>query len=176
MSSSSFSSSLSIPDFRTFLSTAILSDQQNISYRSLSRALKCHVNIAKCLLYEYYEEQNNRKTGSVYATYLIAGTRTPALPVETTNGHSQDNGQKKEGEDGANDDDMALPSSLPPSSSSMLEPSQPSQETTNEATPPAPVKTVMLVRQEDLESAKSQFEEITGLHVYSLSPGKIADL
>ncbi|RMZ76702.1 hypothetical protein DV737_g4684, partial [Chaetothyriales sp. CBS 132003] len=178
---SSSSSSSPLPDFRTFLSTAILSDQQNISYRSLSRALKCHVNTAKCLLYEYYEEQNRRKPGSVYATYLIAGTRTPAPPVET-NGHSQGNGQRKEGEDGASDDDMALPSSLPPFTSSMLEPSQQSQqsqqsqETANEATPPAPVKTVILVRGEDLESAKTQFEEITGLHIYSLSPGKIPDL
>ncbi|RMZ76849.1 hypothetical protein DV738_g4718, partial [Chaetothyriales sp. CBS 135597] len=178
-------------DFRTFLSTAILSDQQNISYRSLSRALKCHVNIAKCLLYEYYEEQNKRKAGSVYATYMIAGTRKPGLSVVETNGSggsgSGVNGQKKnESEEAAaasngddHDDIMDLPSSLPPFSSSMLDPSQSSQDTTTEARPLLPaaaVKTVMLVRQEELESAKSQYEEISGIHIYSLSPGKIADL
>ncbi|RMD41946.1 hypothetical protein DV735_g3143, partial [Chaetothyriales sp. CBS 134920] len=151
------SSSSSVPDFRTFLSTAILSDQHNISYRSLSRALKCHVNVAKGLLHEYYEDQNKRKAGSVYATYMIAGARKAGLSGvggETNgHGHVNGNGLKKESEESVvgGDDDINFPSSLPPFSSSMLDP-------------------------KDLESAKSQYEQVSSIHIYSLSPGKIPDL
>lgn len=64
-----------------------------VSYRFLSKKLNVHCNIAKqwaeayplgvChllkywirLLYEFYHQQNTKKPGSLYATYLLAGTQ-----------------------------------------------------------------------------------------------------
>lgn len=132
--------------------------------------MKVHVNSAKCMLYEYYEEQQKRKKGKVYATYMLAGTKKPEPELEPqTNGHV--NGHKDE----EGDQDMAVPSSPPPFTGSMMEPSQQSEQSGHQAQEVS-VKTIMLVREENLEEVKGQFEEITSIHIYSLSPGKIEDL
>lgn len=128
-------------DFRTYLSTQIVSEQNTVSYRNVSRALRVHVNAAKCMLYEYYADQNKRKPGSVYATYLLAGTKKREEPVET-NGKS--NGVH-------HDEDEPMPSSPPPFTSSMLEPSQQDSEVGHEERHTVPVKTVTLVREEALD-------------------------
>ena len=168
---SPFLAAVMASDFRTYLLTEILSEQRTISYRNVARSLKIHVNAAKCILYEYHEEQNKRKGGSLYATYMIAGTKKSELTPET-NGRGKVNGHK----DDEGDEQMALPSSPPPFTSSMMEPSQQSVHENGVETQAVPVRTIMLVREENLEEVKAQFEEITGLHIYSLSPGKIPDL
>jgi DNA polymerase delta subunit 3 len=61
----------------------------------------------------------------------------------------------------------------------MLEPSQqssqPEEEQDSEADKTA-VRTVTLVREEGLEDVKGQYETISSIHIYSLSPARIQDL
>ena len=168
-SSTPFVNAAMATDSRTYLSTEIISEQRTISYRNVARALKCHVNTAKCMLYEYYEDQNKRKKGSIYATYMLAGTKKSEAKPEV-NGNGQVNGHKDE----EGDEQMALPSSPPPFTSSMMDPSQSQQSAVDRQI--VRVKTIMLVREEHLEDLKSRFEEITSIHIYSLSPGRIPDL
>ncbi len=153
-------------DFKKYLATEILSEQRTVSYRTVSRALKVHVNSAKCMLYEFHEFQNTKKAGSVSATYLLSGTkkRPTLLVTNGANGHRH-----------GYDADEHIPSSPPPFTSSMLEPSQQSSQAEEEA-PQAPVRTITLVRAEALEEMKDQYENITSIHIYSLSPTRIQDL
>ncbi|KEF53474.1 uncharacterized protein A1O9_10449 [Exophiala aquamarina CBS 119918] len=156
-------------DFKKHLVTEILSEQRTISYRNVSRSLKVHVNAAKCMLYEFYQAQQDKKPGSLYATYLISGLKKTQKPAPgkngTTNGHKDDY-----------DEDEPIPSSPPPFTSSMLEPSQQSSQPAEDSRPQIPVRTVTLVREEGLAAAKEQYETITSIHIYSLSPGRIEDL
>ncbi|KAG8168012.1 hypothetical protein KVR01_003701 [Diaporthe batatas] len=73
---------------KTYLADQILSEGKIVTYRTLSRALKVHVNIAKQMLYEFHTWQNGKRSGSVHATYMLYGfTKTGQ-----TNGHSQQDG------------------------------------------------------------------------------------
>ncbi|EXJ78873.1 hypothetical protein A1O1_09275 [Capronia coronata CBS 617.96] len=156
-------------DFKKYLATEILSEQRTVSYRNVARALKVHVNVAKCMLYDFLEFQNGKKPGSVYATYLLSGVKKPQSTVGDTNGtNGHRHGEYKE--------DDPIPSSPPPFTSSMLEPSQRSSPAAEDERPHVPVCTITLVREEDLEAMKEQYEIITSIHVYSLSPGRIQDL
>ena len=129
-------------DFKRYLATAILSEQRTLSYRNLARAQKVHANAAKCMLYEFYEAQTKRKPGSLYATYLIAGVKRQEK--RTQNGIA--NGVH-------HDEDEPMPSSPPPFTSSMLEPSQ--QE--SEGGRSVPTKTITLAREEALEGRTADY-------------------
>ncbi|KAK7431389.1 CDC27 protein [Neonectria magnoliae] len=50
--------------------------QLQITYRLLSRALDVHVNTAKEMLYDFHKYQNSLRADSVYATYLVYGTKS----------------------------------------------------------------------------------------------------
>ena len=164
-------------DYTKYLATEVLSEQRTLSYRNLARAQKVHVNSAKCMLYDFYESQTKRKPGSLYATYLVAGIKKQELPAPngTKNGHHDDH------------EDEPMPSSPPPFTSSMMDPSQ--QET--QATQQFIRRSITLVREDALQGrtiaatntpeltftdVKSQYETITSLHIYSLSPTKVSDL
>jgi len=82
-------------EHRKFLADHLLSEEQPISYRLLSRKLDVHVNTAKEMLYDFHVYQNEQKANSVHATYLIYGVKTP---------------QK---EDAGGDVEMTMSSSLP---------------------------------------------------------------
>ena len=130
-------------DFKKYLATEVLSEQRTISYRNVARTLKVHVNAAKCMLYDFYEFQNSKKPGSIYATYLLSGIKKrPTLAVATNgiNGHKNDY-----------EADEHIPSSPPPFTSSMLEPSQESSHVEEEEAKLVPVRTITLVREEALE-------------------------
>ncbi|KIY03978.1 uncharacterized protein Z520_00670 [Fonsecaea multimorphosa CBS 102226] len=156
-------------DFKKYLASEVLIEQRTISYRNISRVFKVHVNAAKCMLYEFYEFQNAKKPQSVYATYLLSGIKKrPTLAVATNGtarGHTNDY-----------DPDEHIPSSPPPFTSSMLEPSQQSSHVGEEEANQVPVRTVTLVREEALEAMKEDYETITSIHIYSLSPARIQDL
>lgn len=156
-------------DFKKYLATEILSEQRTISYRNVSRSLKVHVNAAKCMLYEFYKTQNDKKPESIYATYLISGIKKDEKPAPLktgTNGHAHDY-----------DEDEPIPSSPPPFTSSMLEPTQQSsQNGPADDETRTPMRTVTLTREEGLESVKERYETITSIHIYSLSPARIEDL
>ncbi|ETN44904.1 uncharacterized protein HMPREF1541_09779 [Cyphellophora europaea CBS 101466] len=150
-------------DFKTHLASELVSEQKTVSYRTLSRAVRVHANVAKCMLFEFYEEQTKRRPGSVYATYLLSGTKRR---VEAPNGITKSNGKP--------DEDQPMPSSPPIPSSSMVDPSQ--QESITAEHEDVKVRTVTLVREENLEEVKRSYEAISSIHIYSLSPGKIPDL
>jgi DNA polymerase delta subunit 3 len=126
---------------RTYLATQIHSEQATVSYRTVARALKVHVNTAKRILYEFHALENGKKPNSVHATYLLAGTKKIDEPPVATNGHVN----------GTDADDEPMPSSPPPFTSSMLQSSQQDVDSEQPQHEMIPVKTVTLVREESLE-------------------------
>ncbi|KAF1821810.1 uncharacterized protein K489DRAFT_257189 [Dissoconium aciculare CBS 342.82] len=135
-------------DYTTYLAEQVLNEQQLVSYRMLSRVLKLHGNVAKQMLYEFHCKQNEKKPGSVHATYIITGTKVPSPSQEP----------QKEDPDG--DSVMQSSPPLPPPSSSAAVPQE---------TEPITIQTMMLVKEEHLERAKSQFISISCIHVYALA-------
>ncbi|KAJ5457929.1 hypothetical protein N7475_009317 [Penicillium sp. IBT 31633x] len=127
--------------------------QNQVTYRSLSRALKVHANRAKHLLFEFHRNENAKKPQTVHATYVISGIQKAPEP-SYTNGHG-------------NDEDETMQSS-PYLPSSML-----NQDLAPDSSRPA---SIVLAREEDLEDAKSTFLSISTIHVYSLEPTTLPDL
>lgn len=162
-------------DFKSHLATEILSEQRTITYRNVSRALKVHVNAAKCILYDFYTLQTDKKPGSVYATYLLCGVKKQSATSVKTNGVTNGHNGTLVHHD---DDDEHIPSSPPPFTSSMLEPSQQSSQAAgdDQDLTQVPLRVVTLVREELLDAVKAEYETVTSLHIYSLSPGRIQDL
>ncbi|TVY75645.1 DNA polymerase delta subunit [Lachnellula suecica] len=142
-------------DYKSYLAASTLTEDKTVTYRLLSRALKVHVNSAKEMLYDFHNQQNAKKPGSVHATYLVSGTKRPEDRL-ATNGRV-----KRDGED----DYMQ---SSPLMSSSMPQPVEDTGETS--------VLSITLVREEELESLRSQYEQITSIHIYSLEPHPLKDL
>ncbi|KAI4867991.1 DNA polymerase subunit Cdc27 [Hypoxylon rubiginosum] len=73
-------------DYRQYLAQKILTEDQVITYRSLSRALNAHANAAKEMLYEFHKWQNDKRPGSLHATYLVYGTRKKVEKAEEQDG------------------------------------------------------------------------------------------
>ena len=132
--------------------------RQQVNYRQLSRALKVHSNLAKQMLYEFHRKQNAKKPGSVHATYLLTGTRRVETPAPQTNG-------------GANQDEDTPMQSSPPFPSS----SAPKQDVHMDERQSV-VRSIMLVKQEDLEQARAVFDAISSIHIYSLEANTLKDL
>ncbi|CZR63295.1 uncharacterized protein PAC_13192 [Phialocephala subalpina] len=141
-------------DYKTYLASSILTEDKIVTYRLLSRALKVNVNAAKEMLYEFHREQNGRKPGTIHATYLISGTKRKE--PEPTNGAAEQDGE-----------DTHMQSSLY-FSSSMPQPEESIEE--------SGVLSITLVREENLEEVRSQYEHITSVHVYSIGPHQLKDL
>lgn len=137
---------------KSYLAATVLSDGRIVTYRLLSRAQKVHVNTAKEVLYEFHQQQNSKKPGSVHATYLISGVRHLAVAPEKNNDPMEVDG---------------LPSSSFPVSS------LPSQEPGDDE---RIISSIVLVREEDLERVQSTFKKINSIHIYSLAPQPIKDL
>ncbi|VUC20159.1 unnamed protein product [Clonostachys rosea] len=128
-------------EYKKFLADRLLSDEQPITYRLLSRALGIHVNTAKEMLYDYHTYQNGIKAESIHATYVVYGTKTQSST--------------------AGDGDVEMSSSMPEH--------EPLSET-------VPTTTLTLVRQENLEAALAEYQEVVSIHVYSLAPGPQRDV
>ncbi|KAF2217170.1 hypothetical protein CERZMDRAFT_93224 [Cercospora zeae-maydis SCOH1-5] len=143
-------------DYSEYLAINVLNEQQLVSYRNLSRALKVHSNLAKQMLYEFHRKQNTKKPGSVHATYLVTGTKQTS--TQTNGVQSQNDGE-----------DTVMRSSPPLPSSSFQRPDEDEQES-------VPIKTIMIVKEENLEQAKAQFDAITGIHIYSLQANGLNDI
>ena len=151
---------------RKYLAEQIVSEQATISYRSVARALKLHVNAAKRILYEFHEQENSKKPSSVHATYLIAGVKKTQTKAVLPNGHASN----------VHEDDEPIPSSPPPFTSSMLQSSQQDGASQTSYRESVSTKSITLVREEGLEKMKEDFESITSIHIYSLSPHRLQDL
>ena len=126
---------------RTHLATQIYSEQTTVSYRTVARALKVHVNGAKRILYEFHANENGKKPHSVHATYLLAGRKKIEEQSVVKNGHVN----------GTDVDDEPMPSSPPPFTSSMLQSSQPDGDGQLSQREIVTTKTITLVREENLE-------------------------
>ena len=134
---------------RTYLATQIFSEQATVSYRSVARALKLHVNTAKKLLGEFKETENGKRPGSVCATYLISGVKKVVGVEQKTNGIGNGTSKPRKGESGEDEEMYDIASSPPPFTSSMLQSSQQDGgETVREA---VRMKTITLVREDGLE-------------------------
>ena len=109
------------------------------------------------MLFEFHQKQNAKKPGSVHATYLITGTRLPPKSQQSNNAESQDS------------EDAVMQSSPPiPNSSAPQAP--------EEDVEPTPIRSILIVKEEHLQKAKATFEQITGIHVYSLAAGGLSDV
>ncbi|KAI0444307.1 DNA polymerase subunit Cdc27 [Xylaria telfairii] len=68
-------------DYKQYLAQKLLTEDQLVTYRLLSRALGVHVNLAKEMLYDFHKWQNDKRPGSLHATYLVYGIKSrPAQP------------------------------------------------------------------------------------------------
>ncbi|KAI5362716.1 Putative DNA polymerase delta subunit 3 [Septoria linicola] len=143
-------------DYSEYLAVQVLNEQQQVSYRDLSRALKVHSNLAKQMLYEFHRKQNSKKQGSIHATYLITGTKEPT--TQANGSHSQDDGE-----------DNVMQSSPPMPSSSFQRSDDGEREMIS-------TRTIMIVKEENLAQAKAQFDSITGIHIYSLQANGLSDI
>lgn len=114
-----------------------------------------HSNLAKQMLYEFHRKQNSKKPGSVHATYVITGTKRN---TQTNGVHSQDDGE-----------DSVMRSSPPLPGSSM-------PQSQDEAPTPTSTRSIMLVKEEHLDQAKELFEQISGMHIYTLQAGGLSDV
>ncbi|KAH7063444.1 DNA polymerase subunit Cdc27 [Macrophomina phaseolina] len=142
--------------YKEYLAANVLQENRPITYRLLSRELKVHVHQAKQMLYHFHATENEKNRGSVHATYVITGTKVPQSAPHANGARSHA------------DTDVPMRSSPIPSSL----PDAPAVE--EERSPK--VTLVKLVREEDLEGAKAEFEEVTSIHIYSLEPNSPKDL
>ncbi|KAF4555611.1 DNA polymerase subunit Cdc27-like protein [Elsinoe fawcettii] len=144
-----------MPDYNEYLAIHVLNESQTISYRQLSRALKIHSSVAKQCLYDFHTKQNRKHAASIHASYLLTGLRNP--PSSQTN------------HDGDND----VPMSSPYQSS---QPSITQNETQSTSAPAPPTRVVLMASEAELEKAKATLDEVTSIHIYSLSPSPTTDL
>ncbi|KXH60147.1 DNA polymerase subunit Cdc27 [Colletotrichum salicis] len=144
-------------EYKKYLADQILSEEKIVTYRSLSRALKVHVNTAKGMLYDFHRSQNGMRPGTIHATYLIYGTQT-AKKV-------QDNG------------DVEMTSSPPDVEASedvvthsmSLVPGDLLKGNWNTHVPPLAVTDLSL-------ETLATYEEVSSFHIYSLARHPTRDL
>ncbi|RAL04176.1 uncharacterized protein BO80DRAFT_422538 [Aspergillus ibericus CBS 121593] len=148
---------MAIADYKKYLAENVLNERRTVTYRSIGRALRVHSTLAKQMLYDFHQTENNKKPNSVNATYIITGVQKSPELTSAANG-AQDSFY----------DNNGIPPSSPYVSSSM-----PNQDA---VTDEIAISSVLLVREEDLEDAKSTFQSISSIHVYSLQPTVLQDL
>ncbi|KAI8956917.1 DNA polymerase subunit Cdc27 [Daldinia sp. FL1419] len=73
-------------DYMQYLAQKLLTEDEMVTYRLLSRALKVHVNTAKEMLYEFHKSQNDKHPGSLHATYLVYGIQKSTAKLEESDG------------------------------------------------------------------------------------------
>ncbi|KAI6084874.1 DNA polymerase subunit Cdc27 [Hypoxylon rubiginosum] len=134
-------------DYRQYLARSILTEDQVITYRALSRALNAHTNAAKEMLYDFHKSQNEKRPGTLYATYLVYGTRKKVVKAV-----------KAEEQDG----DVEMTDSHP--------------ETHLPFSDEVPTYTLSLISEAQLEEALAGYDEVTSIHVYSLGPHPVKDI
>ena len=145
-------------EYQNYLAAQVISEGAIVSYRTLSRALKVHVNTAKQMLYEFHRIQTGKKPGSVHATYLVCGVCP--RQVNQTNGTPSQSDVK----DTVMDDGFA--------SSSIPQPDE-EQEPESEEVPEI---LITVIPEEKLEECKSQFSHIDCVHVYSIEPAPLDNI
>jgi DNA polymerase delta subunit 3 len=105
------------------------------------------------MLFEFHRVQNGKKPGSIHAVYMIAGQKREQAQNISNGDHI-----KKED---------AYMQSSPPEKPSLSQP---------RVVEDIPILSITIAREEDIEKAKTQFESISSIHVYSLGPSVIKDM
>ena len=109
------------------------------------------------MLFEFHRKQNAKKPGTVHATYLITGVRRVEAAPKTNGVTSQE----------SEDTIMQSSPSLP--SSSAQQPEEAAEKATH-------VRSVLLVKEENLEQARSTFDTVSSIHIYSLEANSLSDV
>lgn len=128
-----------------FLTKQLLIEKNIVTYRSLSRELRVHVNIAKNELAAYYGKAS-MDSQDVAATYVISGI------LKQESRHDEDMDVDVEEQDNVDSDGYD-----------------------DEETEPVTECGFTVVGEGDLESAKSRYAQVDAMHIYSLSPSPILD-
>jgi DNA polymerase delta subunit 3 len=102
------------------------------------------------MLYDFHQQQNAKKPGTIHATYLVSGTKSREAHAA--------HGEQKDG-----DDDYMQ--SSPFVSSSMAQP--------NEGTGESSILSISLVKEEDLESTNTP-SSITGQSLITIPRYKVS--
>lgn len=105
------------------------------------------------MLFEFHRVQNGKKPGTIHATFLISGIKRRE---ESCNGVAT--------QDGDGDDCMQ--------SSPFMASSVPLPEGTGESS----LLTITLVKEEDLDRVRLQYDHISSIHMYSLGPHTLKNL
>ncbi|KAI1653538.1 DNA polymerase subunit Cdc27 [Daldinia decipiens] len=129
-----------------YLAQKLLTEDQIVTYRLLSRALKVHVNTAKEMLYDFHKWQNDKRPGSLHATYLVYGTKKVAVKTEESDGDVKMTDSQSLGE-------MHVPFSDEVST-----------------------YTLSIVKEEQLQDLLAEYDEVTSIHIYSLALHPLKDL
>ncbi|TCD64326.1 peroxisome assembly protein (Peroxin-2) [Steccherinum ochraceum] len=137
-----------------YLTKQIFIEKNVVTYRSLSRAFSIHVNEAKNALATFLAAPHPTPE-QPYATYLISGEQPAPVKPQYSNG-TQDS-------TGAGNDTMEVDSEVQ------------EEEDMIERSDIVPTITMVLVAQQELESAKARFTRIHAEHVYCLSPSPLHD-
>ncbi|KAI2641238.1 hypothetical protein GGS21DRAFT_503653 [Xylaria nigripes] len=144
-------------EYKQYLAQKILTEDQVVTYRLLSRALKVHVNKAKEMLYDFHKWQNEKRPSSLHATYIVYGTKAKPNQryekIETAG--SQDS-----------DSEASDSESSKPQAPDII--GTPYSDT-------VPTYTLSLVSEEHLKETLSDYNKVTSIHVYSLSPHPVKD-
>jgi len=147
--------------YTQYLGAEVINEGNPVTYTLLAHELKVHVQQAKRALFAFHRDQNRTKPGSVHATYQLIGRRNRQLKSQVDGAVSQEQVDR----------DTVMQSSPPMSS-------LPEQEQEGGHAEPEEPKgtTIMLVQEEELEGAKTQFEYLKRMFVYSLEPTRLTDI
>ncbi|RDB23473.1 hypothetical protein Hypma_009139 [Hypsizygus marmoreus] len=128
-----------------FLTKQIFIERNIVTYRSLSRDLRVHVNTAKNEL-AIYHDVAPYQSQTCAATYLLCGEPLPPKIENEPEDVDMDEGVATNEDAEYEDDGEEVPQTR-----------------------------IVLVNEKDLEDARSQFARLDSIHIYSLAPSPILD-
>ncbi|KAI5290931.1 hypothetical protein KEM54_006981 [Ascosphaera aggregata] len=137
--------------YQRYLAEKVIDEKEVVTHRALSRALNVHTDHAKRMLFAFHQSQNKITPHSITATYLIKGIRCDEQFVT-----------------GAGNGECRVPAE---SFTSWM------------SSPPVPdaddrirLESVLIVREQELEVARKQFNKIHTMFVYSIQAGPLLDI
>ncbi|KAH9843862.1 DNA polymerase subunit Cdc27-domain-containing protein [Rhodofomes roseus] len=135
-----------------YLTKQVQIDRNVVTFRSLSRYFNTHVNTAKNNLAAFHAASRSSQE-PVYATYMLTGEVTPPT---ARSAHSQEDGMDVDAGDTTTSGEMR-------------------EHEREQDSDVVPLMKVLLVGENDLEKAKTQYLRVFSQVVYSLSPAHLID-
>ena len=137
----------------------LLTPEEQVSYRTLSRALRVHNNLAKQMLYDFHRTQNKKQPNSLHATYLVTGIQS--LPP-----------QQAESQDASDRTTQTSPTHQRPDgyqATSLLLVDEDNLDSQSAWS----IRDRRLIFANVHTGSKSTFDDVLSIHVYSIQPTKI---